>query len=127
MMLKIGLTGICVCIILSVLRPFNKSYIILIELAFALMVFGTAISDGFSLFKSLKELFSGVSSAGKLITCLIKGALICIITRLCCDVAKESGNTVVSDAIELCGRITLLLISMPFIESVVKAAISFVK
>lgn len=127
MLIKIALTGICVCIILSVLKPWNKSYIIIIELAFALLVFGAVFTDTVSILKSLKDLFEGVSSADKLIACLIKGALICVITRICCDIAKESGNKVISDVIELSGRIMLLIISLPFIESVVKAAISFVK
>lgn len=115
------------CIILSTLRQVNKSYIIIIELAFATLVFTSVILDVPDLINGIKDLFGSVSYINKLVSCLIKGALICVITRICCDIAKESGNAVISDVIELCGRVSLLLISLPFIESIIKAAVSFIK
>ena len=75
--------------------------------------------------RRLTDLFTLSTSQSKIIVCLLKGAVICIVTKLACDVSYESGNIIVGDIIELAGRIILLVISLPFIESVVKTAVAF--
>lgn len=125
MIVKIVLSGICVCIINAVLRQYNKSFVIFTELIFVAAVMTYILSDALSGLKSLTDLFTLNSSENKILLCLIKGSVICVLTKLACDISYESGNVIVGDIIELSGRIILLVISLPFIESVVKTAISF--
>ncbi len=125
MIIKIALCGICVCIINAVLRQYNKGFVIFTELVFVSVVVSFVLGDAVKDIKGLVDLYELSVSQSKIILCLIKGALICVITKLSCDVSYESGNMLVGDIIELAGRILLLIISLPFIESVIKTAISF--
>ncbi len=126
MILKIAIVGICICIISGTLKSYNKSYVIFIEIVFLCVAVGFVLNDISQGLKNLRDIFSLSSYSNKLFSCLFKGALICIITRIASDIGKESGNIIVSDIIELTGRIMLIIISMPFIESVVETAMSFV-
>lgn len=125
MIVKIALCGICVCIISTVLNRYNKSFIIFIELVFVGSVVSFVLKDAVKELNTLTDLFELTSSQYKIMICLIKGAVICVVTKLACDVCYENGNIIVGDIIELAGRMVLLVISLPFIESVVKTAIAF--
>ncbi len=125
MIVKIALCGICVCIINVLLRQYNKSFVIFAELIFVGAVVSLIMNDAADGVRRLTDLFTLSTSQSKIIVCLLKGAVICIVTKLACDVSYESGNIIVGDIIELAGRIILLVISLPFIESVVKTAVAF--
>lgn len=125
MVVKVALCGICVCIINVLLRQYNKSFVIFAELIFVGAVVSLIMNDAADGVRRLTDLFTLSTSQSKIIVCLLKGAVICIVTKLACDVSYESGNIIVGDIIELAGRIILLVISLPFIESVVKTAVAF--
>lgn len=125
MIVKVALCGICVCIINVLLRQYNKSFVIFAELIFVGAVVSLIMNDAADGVRRMTDLFTLSTSQSKIIVCLLKGAVICIVTKLACDVSYESGNIIVGDIIELAGRIILLVISLPFIESVVKTAVAF--
>lgn len=125
MIVKIALCGISVCVINVLLRQYNKSFVIFAELIFVGAVVSLIMNDAADGVRRLTDLFTLSTSQSKIIVCLLKGAVICIVTKLACDVSYESGNIIVGDIIELAGRIILLVISLPFIESVVKTAVAF--
>ena len=125
MIVKIVLCGICVCVLNTLLRGYNKSFVIFVEIVFVIAVISLIFADAVKGTKNLSDLLLQTSSQKKIIVCLMKGAAICILTKLACDISYESGNILVGDIIELSGRILLLIISLPFIESVVKTAMSF--
>lgn len=125
MIIKIALTGICVCILNLLLRQYNKSFVIFVEIIFVCIVISLVIDGAAKDIRGLMNLFSQSALNSKVIICLVKGALICILTKLACDISYESGNMLVGDIIELSGRIFLVIISLPFTESIVKTAISF--
>lgn len=125
MIVKIALCALCVCVLSSMLRQYSKSFVIFIEIAFVGIVFSLIIGDAIRSFSSLIDLYSYDTAQSKVIKCLIKGAVICVLTKISCDVCHESGNVMVGDIVELSGRVILIIISLPFLESVVKTAISF--
>lgn len=125
MVIKITLLGIGVCILNTLLRQYNKGFVIFIELAFVCIVVSLIISDVKKDVGGLLDMFTKNAAEKKIIICLVKGAIICILTKLGCDISYESGNILVGDIIELSGRILLIIISLPFMESIIKTAISF--
>lgn len=125
MIIKIALSGICVCILTAILQQYNKSFVIFIEIIFVCIVVSLITDDIVKGVSSLVGLFSHNALNNKILICLVKGAVICILTKLACDISYESGNILVGDIIELSGRVILIIISLPFMESIVKTALSF--
>lgn len=127
MILKIALTGICVCILNTMLRQYGKGFIIFTDIIFVIIVLASVFDNISETFRRFSDILTVSNAVNKLYACLFKGALICILTKITCDISRENGNIVISDIIELSGRVMLLAISVPFIESVIKTALSFVK
>ncbi len=127
MIVKIACVCVCVCLLSVLLSQYNKSLVLPLQLCFgvlvALIIFG-------EIKESISEILGIINfddKASRVFSCLIKGAFICVITKLTSDISKDSGNNFVSSVVEIAGRIILLTIALPFIESVIKTALSFVK
>lgn len=125
MILKISLLGICVCILSVMLKGWLKEAVLPLQLSFAVLALAI-------IFQSIKDVTDGLwdyigdSKIGSAVfPALLKGALICTVAKLASDIAKDSGNSLVADIIDLTGRIMLLSLGFPFIENVIKTAAGF--
>lgn len=125
MILKVALVGICVCILCSLLKNRFGEAVLPLEIAFAVVVLLWAGEKMKVLTDDLLSFLSETEAGSAAFSAIIKGALVCVITKLSCDIAKDSGNTLVSDIIDLTGRLMLVTICFPFFESVIKTAVSF--
>ena len=95
---------------------------------------GAAITVLIYIFSStideIKTFFSFAESIGdgyEIIKSLIKASLITIATKFGCDICKENGNILVGDVIELGGKLMILVISVPYIITVIKLSAEFLK
>ena len=127
MLIKIIILGILVCAINLILRQHQKVFVLPINIVYIVAVL-LLLFDSFSdNLRDIVDLFSVSGVLDKVIACLFKSAAICILTKFSVDLCKESGNTVVSDMIDLGGRIIMLSLALPFIKSIIKTASAFVK
>lgn len=126
MILKIVIAGVCVCLISSLLKKNFEQTVLLLQIAFFVIVFAFAANELKNISDSFSEYMSYIDGGSEFISCLIKGACICILTKISCDICKDSGNTAVSDIIDLSGRIAMIYLAFPYVNSVIKTAVSFV-
>ena len=75
---------------------------------------------------SLEKLFSIYAEGNEAFSAIFKAASVAVLSRLAADMCKESGNGLMGDIVELGGRITLIILALPFIEKVTETAISFI-
>lgn len=125
MIIKVIFLGVCVCVLNMILRQTQSIFTVVINIVFvisAVIVLAAYVSDSINNFK---ELFDVSTVSGKMLRCLYKGTLICILTGISSDVCKESGNIVVSNIIDITGRVMLLVLAFPYIESIIKTASAF--
>ena len=127
MLIKIILLGLCVSLINMLLRQHQKIFVMPLNIFFAVSVFILIFSSVSDSIKDIIDCFTVSSTVSKVLTCLYKSAAICILTKVSSDICKESGNTVISDIIDLGARVMLLVIALPFVESIIKTATAFVK
>ena len=125
MTLKIILIGICVCILNILLKQTQSVFTLIINIAYAVLVCFVLADRIISYVENLRGLFEVSATVSNTLACLFKGALICILTKLSSDICKENNSLLVSDIIDLSGRIMLLIIAYPFIESIIKVATTF--
>jgi hypothetical protein len=125
MILKISLLGICVCILVSLMKSSFKEAVLPLELAFAVVVLIVTVGEIKELTSTFRSFLGDIQIDSTVFSALMKGAVICIVSKLSSDVAKDSGNSLVSDVIDLTGRVLLITISFPFLESVIKIAAAF--
>lgn len=125
MIIKVVLIGLCVCVLNVILRQMQSTFVLIINISYIVLVAFLIFDSAADVINDISDIFGNMSAMSKIFQCLYKGALICILTKISSDVCKESGNTVVSDIIDISGRIMLLIITYPFIVSVIKIATAF--
>ena len=126
MIIKIILLGISVCILNIFLRQNQSTFTVVINIAYIVLVCVLLIDYVTDYIKDMKSILDFAASTGKMLSGLFKGAIICVMTKISSDLCKENNNLLVSDIIDLSGRIMLLIIAYPFIENIIKAASTFV-
>lgn len=127
MIIKIVCVCICVCLLSVLFSQYNKTLVLPLQLCFGiavLLIIFNEIKDGFS---EILNIITFDDKTQKIFSCLLKGAMICVLTKFTSDISKDSGNNFVSSVIEFAGRIMLIVVSLPFLESVIKTALGFVK
>lgn len=88
------------------------------------MIVLESVSDKLLSFISKAQSLTGQS---EFVSVLFKGAVICIISGLISELCKESGNSSLAQAIEICGRLVIIILSLPLVNAVIETAFSFVK
>ncbi len=127
MIIKVACVCICVCLLSVLLSQYTKSFVLPLQLCFGVIVLLIIFNEVKDSVSDILSLIDFDDKANKIFSCLLKGALICVLTKLTSDVSKDSGNNFVSSVVEIAGRIMLLVVTLPFLESVIKTALSFVK
>ena len=127
MFIKIIVLGILVCVINLMLRQHQKVFVLPINIVYIIAVLLLIFESFSDNLQDITDLFSVSGVLDKAVTCLYKSAVICILTKFSVDLCKESGNSVVSDMIDIGGRIIMLSLAFPFIKSIIKTASAFVK
>lgn len=125
MILKISLLGICVCVLSVFMKNWLKEAVLPLQLSFAVIAISAVFKSVRDITDSLWEYAGKSELSSSAFTALLKGALICTVAKLASDAAKDSGNGLVAELIDLSGRIMLISIGFPFVENVIKTAISF--
>ena len=127
MFIKVIILGVLVCIINLILKQHQKVFVLLVNIIYVVIVL-LLIFDSFAEnLQDIADLFSVSGVLDKALTCLYKSAAICILSKISIDLFKESGSTVISDMIDIGGRIIMLSLALPFIKSIIKTAAAFVK
>ncbi len=127
MLLKMILLGMVSCFICIILKRVAKEYVIFVQLFFAVTAGGLIISESAEFLTQITAYFNLTDNLDEVYSLLFKGALICIVTKIACDICVESGNLLISDLIELSGKVMLVVLSAPLIKDIIRIAVSFVK
>ena len=89
------------------------------------MVFAGAVSIISPLLDRLSVLFTESGLDENYISIVFKATAICFITQITSDLCRDSGESAIASAMELWGRISITLISLPLIESVINTITEF--
>lgn len=110
----------------AVLRRYREEHAFFLLLAAAVMVFAAALSIAAPVFTQIRDLFSAAAGT-EYFTLLLKALGVCYIARFAAAFCQDSGHTLLSEKIELCGRCAVLLLCLPLIRNIVEFTIALVR
>lgn len=127
MVIKVIAIGFIGTVLSVLLKKYNKELIPFFEIA-AVILFLLIIKSSFtSQIDITDKLIKLYPRGSELFECLIKAAVVTVLTKLTSEVCRESGNSLMGELVELGGRAILVALSMPFIIQVANTALSFIK
>jgi stage III sporulation protein AD len=123
-MIKIALFALISLVIIVVLRQYNPEYALIVAvLSGAIILIVLVLNLAEPIFALLELLRSyGVSSG--LTSYILKALGICIITRFASDLCNDFGQTSLGGKVEMAGKITLLVISLPILQNILEVGLS---
>lgn len=125
MLVKILFSVIVAVIISSILKSTIKEMLFLFQLSFGAIILLYIFSEAGSTISEFENIIDRLGVDNEIILVLIKGAFIAVVTKISCDICRDSGNSMIEDIVELGGRIMIFAISLPYIIKIINTVISF--
>lgn len=110
--------GIVFALIAAFLKQHNKEYGIIVSLLGGLIILYFAIKNAQPVFNFIQDLTATAKLPNDAFIILLKVLGIAYITQLSCDVCRDSGETALASKLELLGKFTILIFSIPLFEKV---------
>ena len=121
----IGISIITAVTVLFI-KQFRPDYALLVTAAAGIVIMLIIISVFTDLLDDISELFEKTGVDSGVFSIVLKSLGICYITSFSADLCKDFGQTSLSGKVELAGKITILIITMPLIKQILESALELI-
>ena len=110
-----------ICTVVSVIiRQVRPEYAVLVRVASTVGICAVAISVALPLITYLRSLYlGGLSESFNYVGNVIKALGVAILSQVCADICRDLGEGSAASGVELIGRIEILLLCVPMLETVI--------
>lgn len=124
--LKIALAGIVSVLLYVLIKQLKPEYAPLTAIGAACIILVAITDTLLDATGSLEEMLvlSGLEKQN--VSLLIKALGICIVTQFASDICRENSASSIATAVELAGRLGMLMLALPMIETVARIAIGLI-
>ena len=118
-MVTVGVLGIIIVILALQLKNIKSEYSVVIMIVGCVIIFFYSISGIIKVVEILKKIINDTGINDEQIIILLKIMGISYIAEFVSDIAKDSGYSALSNQIQIYGKITILVVSVPILESLI--------
>lgn len=124
--LRIALTGIASVLLYSLVKQLKPEMAPLTAIGAAAVILVAITESLLDATGALEEMLvlSGLEKQN--VSLLIKALGICIVTQFASDICRENSASSIATAVELAGRLGMLMLALPMIETVARIAIGLI-
>lgn len=115
----LALVSTAICILI---RQYKPEYAMLVSLACGLVLFSVIIVSLVPAFESMGRLMQKAHINNEYTKAIIKTLGVCYVTQLASDSCNDAGQTAIASKVELCGKVFIVIISLPLFENLVDIA-----
>lgn len=99
------------------LKQYCREQAVLSTIAVCVMIIAAVLCSIAPVIEKLEYLFSQTELDNEHLRSLLKAVGICYMTGIAADICRDSGEQALASAAELWGRISLVLLTLPMIDS----------
>ena len=118
-MFTVGVLGIIIVILALQLKNIISEYSVVIMIVGCVIIFFYSISGIIKVVEILKKIINDTGINDEQIIILLKIMGISYIAEFVSDIAKDSGYSALSNQIQIYGKITILVVSVPILEALI--------
>ncbi|MEG0615345.1 MAG: stage III sporulation AC/AD family protein [Oscillospiraceae bacterium] len=117
----IAIAGICIVavVLCKLLDKYGKEYSIFIGIAVSAIILISIIGLLKPVIATITDIFTQSGVSGEQLKILFKTLGICYITQFAYDVCKDGGENAIASQIEIAGKASVLIISLPLFTSLI--------
>lgn len=125
--IKIVAIAIVCALLCAVLKQYKPEYAIVVQLAASVLILLLVASAMGDLINAIRELIDGSGIDTGYLTLLLKALGAAILTQLAADACRDSGETALSNKVELAGKVTILLLCLPLVKAMIQLSAGLIK
>ncbi len=125
--IKIVAIAIVCALLCAVLKQYKPEYAIVVQLAASVLILLLVASAMGDLINAIRELIDGSGINTGYLTLLLKALGVAILTQLAADACRDSGETALSNKVELAGKVTILLLCLPLVKAMIQLSAGLIK
>jgi len=110
--------GIVAAIICIILKQYKPEYALMVSLIAGITVLLLAANSIKDIFEKLNVMLGMLNVSSEYTKILVKSLGICFVTQVACDSCKDIGENAIASKVEIAGKISVLIISLPLFEKI---------
>ena len=110
--------GIVAAIIAVVLKQHRPEFAMMISVAAGALILGGVLVGMLPVINQIRQIFSSTAVPQQYVQILFQALGLCFVTQIACDACKDAGESAIGAKIELAGKISVLVISLPLFTQV---------
>ncbi len=115
----LALVGGVLCVLLKQYKP---EYAMLVSVCCGVLLFGGVLASLTPALQTVNGLMQKAAVGGPYAAAIVKALGICYVTQLAADSCRDAGQSAIAGKVELCGRVLILLLSLPLFENLIEIA-----
>lgn len=126
-MIKIALFALVALVIIVVLRQYHPEYALLAATLSGAGILIFLVSQLAQPLFSLTEMLWNYGVSKEHTSYILKSLGICVITKFSTELCNDFGQTSLGTKVEMAGKITLLIISLPILQNILEVGLSLLR
>ncbi len=126
-MIKIALFALVALVIIVVLRQYHPEYALLAATLSGAGILIFLVSQLAKPLFSLTEMLWNYGVSKEHTSYILKSLGICVITKFSTELCNDFGQTSLGTKVEMAGKITLLIISLPILQNILEVGLSLLR
>lgn len=128
MMNIVGIAGIAVCsaVVAAMLRRYHQEYAALIGIAAGIIILLEIFLNIAPAIRQIRTLLSSAGLSADYAVILLKTLGICFLAQFAADACRDAGENALGSKIELAGKISIVILSLPLFEEIASTAVGLI-
>lgn len=122
MFLKVILMCLVASAIILLIKKYSPENALTVALAAVSVILLFIIISASDLFSEIRELFDSFGIDPEIVKITLKALGICYLTGFAADVCRDFGQTSLASKVELAGKVTVVILTLPFVKQILRVA-----
>lgn len=124
----VGIAGLALCaaVFAAMLRRYNQEYAVLLSIAAGVVILLELFANIAPALGQIKTLLSASGLSTDYALILLKTLGVCFLAQFAADSCRDAGENALASKVELAGKISIVVLSLPLFEKIAETAVSLI-
>ena len=124
----VGIAGLALCaaVIAAMLRRYHQEYAVLLSIAAGVVILLELFANIAPALGQIKTLLSTSGLSADYALILLKTLGVCFLAQFAADSCRDAGENALASKVELAGKISIVVLSLPLFEKIAETAVSLI-
>lgn len=113
------------CLISAVIKQYCKEFLLLFQLALVLALLLIIYNNSVDKITAFADIIRSLTGGSNMFNTLLKSAVITVLTKIACDICRDSNNLLIEGVVELGGRLAIFVLAFPYILNIISISLEF--